>query len=69
MSWRSVCLHLSGDKDVALPYALFIFTGKRLGLCPGRAAICDFVTQNMAGSCSITHIRDVLNMRKRLVKK
>ena len=62
VSWRSVCLHPSGDKDVALPYALFIFTGKRLGLCPGRAAICDFVTQNMAGSCSITHIGDVLNM-------
>ena len=63
VSWRSVCLHPSGDKDVALPYALFIFTGKRLGLCPGGAAICDFVTQNMAGSCSITHIRgDVLNM-------
>ena len=70
VSWRSVCLHPSGDKDVAFPYALFIFTGKRLGLCPGRAAICDFVTQNMAGSCSITHIRgDVLNMMKKICKK
>ena len=69
VSWRSVCLHPSGGKDVALPYALFNFTGKRLGFCPGREAICDFVTQNMAGICSITHRGGVLNMRKKICKK